>query len=176
MAAASFAYWYSSQYFSSQRVFCFVFFESSLAVSDSLWPHGLYSPWNCPARRGSLSLLQGIFPTQGSTQVSHIVGGFFTSWATREAQEYRSEQTIVSQVDLPNPGIEPGSPALQADSVSTELSGKSFQTVYQDNPVKLKIKKNKDYLSLWITEYPRRVGQGGIGTNSPKQYQILYFQ
>ena len=24
------------------------------------------------------------------TQVSHIVGGFFTSWATREAQEYWS--------------------------------------------------------------------------------------
>ena len=24
------------------------------------------------------------------TQVSHIAGGHFTSWATREAQEYRS--------------------------------------------------------------------------------------
>ena len=34
---------------------------------------------------GSLSLLQ-IFPTQDQTQVSHIAGGFFTSWATREAQ------------------------------------------------------------------------------------------
>ena len=28
-------------------------------------------------------------------------------------------------MDLPNPGIEPGSPALQADSLPTELSGKS---------------------------------------------------
>ena len=35
---------------------------------------------------GSLSLLQQIFPTQ----VSCIAGGFFTSWATREAQEYWS--------------------------------------------------------------------------------------
>ena len=26
--------------------------------------------------------------------------------------------------DLPNPGIKPGSPALQADSLPTELSGK----------------------------------------------------
>ena len=25
------------------------------------------------------------------TQVSHIAGGFFTNWATREAQEYWSE-------------------------------------------------------------------------------------
>ena len=38
-------------------------------MSDSLWPHGLYSPWNSPGRStgvGSLSLLQGIFPAQGS--------------------------------------------------------------------------------------------------------------
>ena len=27
-------------------------------------------------------------------------------------------------MDLPKPGIEPGSPALQADSLPTELSGK----------------------------------------------------
>ena len=31
---------------------------------------------------GSLSLLQGTFPTQGL--VSHIAGKFFTSWAIRE--------------------------------------------------------------------------------------------
>ena len=38
-------------------------------VSDSLGPHGLYSPWNSPGQNtgvGSFSLLQGIFPTQGS--------------------------------------------------------------------------------------------------------------
>ena len=43
--------------------------ESHSVVSDSLWPHGLYSTWNSPGRNGgvgSLSLLQGIFPTQGS--------------------------------------------------------------------------------------------------------------
>ena len=37
-------------------------------VSDSLQPHGLYSPWTSPGqntRVGSHSLLQGIFPTQG---------------------------------------------------------------------------------------------------------------
>ena len=39
-----------------------------LAVSDSLQPHGLHSPRNSPGQNtgvGSLSLLQGIFPTQG---------------------------------------------------------------------------------------------------------------
>ena len=41
--------------------------ESRSVMSDSLWPHGLYSPWNSPGQNtgvGSLSLLQGIFPTQ----------------------------------------------------------------------------------------------------------------
>ena len=36
-------------------------------MCDSLRPHGLYSPWNSPGQNtgmGSLSLLQGIFPTQ----------------------------------------------------------------------------------------------------------------
>ena len=43
--------------------------ESRSVVSSSLWPHGLYSLWNSPSQNtgvGSLSLLQGIFPTQGS--------------------------------------------------------------------------------------------------------------
>ena len=42
--------------------------ESHSVLSDSLWPHGLDSPWNSPGqntRVGSLSLLQRIFPTQG---------------------------------------------------------------------------------------------------------------
>ena len=37
-------------------------------MSDSLRPHGLYSPWNSPGQNtgvSSLSLLQGIFPAQG---------------------------------------------------------------------------------------------------------------
>ena len=57
-------------------------------MSDSSRPHGLYSPWNSPGQNtgvGSLSLLQGIFPTQGWTQASYIAGRFFTSWAMKEA-------------------------------------------------------------------------------------------
>ena len=37
-------------------------------MSDSLWPHGLYNPWNSLGQNtgvGSLFLLQEIFPTQG---------------------------------------------------------------------------------------------------------------
>ena len=42
--------------------------ESHSAVSHSLQPHGLYSPWDSLGQNtgvGSLSLLQAIFPTQG---------------------------------------------------------------------------------------------------------------
>ena len=42
--------------------------ESHSVVSDSLRSHGRYSPWNAPGQNtglGSLSLLQGIFPTKG---------------------------------------------------------------------------------------------------------------
>ena len=43
--------------------------ESCIVVADSLPSHGLYSLWNSPGQNtgvGSLSLLQGIFPTWGS--------------------------------------------------------------------------------------------------------------
>ena len=43
--------------------------ESHSVVSNSLQTHRLHSPWNSPGQSmgvGSLSLLQGIFPTQGS--------------------------------------------------------------------------------------------------------------
>ena len=44
--------------------------ESHSVMSDSLQPHGLYSPWDSLRQNtgvGSLSHLQGIFPTQGSS-------------------------------------------------------------------------------------------------------------
>ena len=43
-------------------------YECCSAVSNSLRPCGLYSPWNSPGHNtgvGGRSLLQGIFPTQG---------------------------------------------------------------------------------------------------------------
>ena len=65
------------------------------AMSHSLWPHGLHSLWNSLGQNtgvGSLSLLQGIFPTQ----VSHIAGKFFTSWTSREAQKW-CQSTLKSE-------------------------------------------------------------------------------
>ena len=65
--------------------------ESLSVVSDSLWPQGLSSPWNSLGQNtgvGSLSLHQGMFPTQGSNPGLQHSGRFFTRWATRETQVY----------------------------------------------------------------------------------------
>ena len=55
------------------------------------------------------------------TQVSWVGGGSFTSWTTREAQEYWSGCPLPFPGDLPDPGIELGSPALQVDPLPAEL-------------------------------------------------------
>ena len=79
---------------------------------------------------GCHALLQGIFLTRDWTQVSHIAGEFFTIWATREAQEWLEWVAYPSSGELPNPGIEPGSPALQVNSLPAELPGKPPFTIY----------------------------------------------
>ena len=45
-------------------------------------------------------------------------------------QEYWSGLPFPSPEDLPNPGIKPGSPALQADSLPSEPAGKPRETVF----------------------------------------------
>ena len=81
---------------------------------------------------------KGSSQPRDGTQVSHIAGGIFTSWATREAQEYWSGKPIPSPADLPNPGIEPGSPASQADSLPTELNWeKGFVIVQQTRSLQI---------------------------------------
>ena len=56
-------------------------------------------------------------------------------------QEYCSGLPFPSSGDLPNPGIDPGSPALQADSLQSEPPGKPNLKIDI-------IKKNKLY-RLW---------------------------
>ena len=45
-------------------------------------------------------------------------------------QEYRNRLAFPSPGDFPNPGIEPGSPALQTHSLPTELRGKFIAIVF----------------------------------------------
>ena len=68
-----------------------------------------------PSSRGSSQ-------TRDWTQVSCIAGRFFTSWATREAHTGVGSLSLLQQI-FPTQESQ-GSPALQADSLPTELWGK----------------------------------------------------
>ena len=59
----------SGHWIPEQPLYLSVCVSVARACPDSLWPHGLYSLWDSPGQNtgvGSLFLLQGIFPTQGS--------------------------------------------------------------------------------------------------------------
>ena len=101
--------------------------ESCSVISDSLQPHGLYSPWNSPGQNtgvGSLSLLQGISPTQG------LNPGFPHCRRILYQLSHKGSPRILEWVAYPfsrgssPPRNQTGSPALQVDSLPTELSGK----------------------------------------------------
>ena len=63
---------------------------------------------------------------------SALAGGFFAHQVPLSKefsrQEYWSGLSFPSPGDLPDPGIEPRSPALQADSLPSEPPGKVFTT------------------------------------------------
>ena len=93
----------------------------------------IYSPSDSPGQNtgvSSLSLLQGIFPTQNQTGVSCIAGRFFTQLShkgspkTLDKLSRRPHISITVLLDLPNPGIKPRSPVLQTDSLPAEPPGK----------------------------------------------------
>ena len=98
--------------------------ESHSVVSNSLRPHRLDNTWNSPGQNtgvSSLSLFQGIFPTQGLNP-----GLPQCRWILYQLRHKGSPRILEcpSRGDLSDPGIEPESPALQTDSLSTEPSGK----------------------------------------------------
>ena len=62
-------------------------------MSNSFWPHDYTAHGILQARMlewVAIPFSRGSSEPRDQTQVSHIAGGFFTSWATREAQEYWS--------------------------------------------------------------------------------------
>ena len=86
------------------------------------------TPWTVQSMKLSrseyIAFSRGSFQPRNQTQISRTARRFLIRWATREAQECWSGWPIPSPADLSNPGVKLGSPALQADSLPTELSGK----------------------------------------------------
>ena len=101
-------------------------------MSDSLQPYGIHRPWSSLGQNttgvGHLPLLQGIFPAQGPNsgllhcrqilyQLSHQGSPRIWEWVAYPFSR-----------GLPDLRIEPGSPALQVDSLPAEPSGKPKNT------------------------------------------------
>ena len=84
-------------------------------------------PWNSPGQNtgvDSLFLLQGIFPTQElNPGLPHCRQILYQISHKGSPRMLVSVAGIPSPADFPDPGIIPGSPALQAVSLPTELSG-----------------------------------------------------
>ena len=130
-------------------------------TSDSLRHHGLYSPWNSPGQNTgvrSLSLLQGIFPTQGWNpglphcgqilyQLSHKGSPRILEWVAYPFSRVSSW-----------PGIEPGI-LLHCRQILYQLS-------YQGSPV----------LFIWCLLYVLgRTVCSGIYFSYPKKQEIAQF-
>ena len=102
-------------------------------MSNSLGPHGLYNPWNSPGKNtgvGSLSLHQGIFPTQGWNpglphcrqilyQLSHKGSSRILEWV---AYPFSSGSF--------QPRNHTGVSCIEVDSLPTELSEKPLVFPY----------------------------------------------
>ena len=113
-------------------------------MSDSVRPHGLQPtrllrPWDSPGKNtgvGCHFLLQRMkvesesevaqsCPTLSDPMDCSLPGSSVPGFSR---QEYWSGVPLPSPGDFPNPGIEPGSPALQVDSLPSEPPGKPVWT------------------------------------------------
>ena len=98
--------------------------KSHSALYNSFWhhgAHGIYSPWNSPSQSKpfpspkDVPFSMGIFPSPGDLPSPGVEprspilqARFFTSWPTREAQEFWRGWPNPSSVDLPDPGMGQG--------------------------------------------------------------------
>ena len=157
-------------------------------ISDSLGPHGWYSPWNSPGQNtgvGSLSLLQGIFPIQGLNP-----GLLHCRWILHQLSHKGSPRILERVAYLfssrsSDPGIELGSPACR--QILYQLSYQGTKRYIQKLihfsikiKVFLKIKiflreasslKSEHWLSMLI-QSPRLSKRKGIwGTSNIQRFQ-----
>ena len=134
-------------------------------MSDFLRPHGPYSPCNSLGQNtgaDSLSIIQGIFPTQRWNQGLLHCGQILYQLNTREAQESWSRLSIPSPADFSDRGIEPGSPVLQADSLPTELCNST-------------IRKNeiRPFIAIWLDLDLEIIILGKVSQREKDKYHVI---
>ena len=100
-------------------------------------------PWDLPnlgIKHRSLALQADSLPFESPGKVKVIQ--FATPWTVAHQaplsvgfsrKEYWTGLPFPSPRDLPNPGIEPGSPVLQADSLPSELPEKPLESLIKDD-------------------------------------------
>ena len=124
-------------------------------MSDSLWPHGLYSPWNSPGQNtgvGNFSLFQGTFPTQGSNQgflhcrqILYQLSYWESPYAEYIIQNARLDQ---AQAGIKIAGINnlrySDNATLMAES-EEKLKNLLMKVKEKSEKVDLKLSKNKDH-------------------------------
>ena len=123
----------------------------------TLRPHGLYSLWNSPGQNtgvGSLSLLQGIFPTQASNPGLKHCRQILYQLSHRGSPRILEWVAFPSPGNLPDPGIELESPALQADSLPTGLPGKPSPSLPEFKSTELMTPSNHLTLSFGLRSFP----------------------
>ena len=119
--------WHQSSHIIREKKKFFFFISSRSIVFDSLWSHGLYSPWNSLGQNtgvGNISLLQEIFPIQELNPGLPHCGRILYRLSHKGSPRILGWVPIPSTGDFPNTGIQPGPPALQRESLPTKLSGK----------------------------------------------------
>ena len=136
--------------------------ESCPVMSDSLWLYGLYSPWNSPGQNtgvGSLSLHEGIFPTQG------LNPGLLHCRQILYQLSHQGSPRVLEWIAYPfSSGSSPprnwtGSPSLQVDSLPTELSRKPHR------------------LEEWTHDcWQGRCGEGKVREFGMGMYPLLYLK
>ena len=124
--------------------------ESHSVVSNSLQLHGVCSPWYSLGQNagvGILSFLQGIFPTQGSNPGLPRCGGIIYQLSHREAREYWSRWVAyLFSSRSSQPRIKPEYPALQVDSLPTELIQNGVQQNHTSNVFSCLLEKKRVYI------------------------------
>ena len=110
-------------------------------MSETVWPHRrqptrVPCPWGSPGKNtgvGCHALPQGIFPIQDRTQVSHSADGFFIIKPLGKLKNTGVDSLSLLRGEVPNPGMELGSSALQADSLLADCVGDSQTSQQADN-------------------------------------------
>ena len=97
-------------------------------------------------------------------------------------QEYWSGSPFPTPGDLPDPGIEPRSPALQADALSSEPPGKPLESpapqvdsLPLSHPGSLTHPKCLQHVTLWITPPPWLPSSYALSWGSSQSFSASHF-